>query len=186
MSTKFILHGGFNKERGVVQEDDEFFSEILKDLQGDVKILLVYFAEREEMVQSRIEQDKEQFNKNKGPQNLIFKVAVEETFLQDCEWADVIYLHGGKTVKLMEVLKRFQDLDKVFSNKKIAGDSAGVNALGQLFYSKNSKEIGEGLRILPFKVVVHYVDGAPNPLADIRPELETLFLREYETKVIFQ
>ena len=62
--TKFVLHGGFNKERGLVQEDDKFFQEILKDTPKDIKILLVYFAEREELVQLRIEQDKEQFNKN--------------------------------------------------------------------------------------------------------------------------
>lgn len=183
--TKFVLHGGFNKEKGLVQENDEFFQEILKDVPGDVKILLVYFAEREDIVQLRIEQDKEQFNKNKGLKELHFKVASEETFIADCVWADVIYLHGGRTVRLMEVLKKYRDLERVFSERTIAGDSAGVNALGQLFYSKNSKEIGQGLRILPFKIVVHYADGAPNPLAHIEPSLETLLLHEYETRVLY-
>lgn len=181
--TKFILHGGFNKEKGPVQENDKFFQEMLKDTPLDVKILLVYFAEKEEKVQLRIEQDKEQFNKNRGLKNLHFKVAAEETFIQDCTWADLIYLHGGRTVKLMGVLNKYQNLAQVFSEKIIAGDSAGANALGYLFYSKNSKEIGEGLKIIPFKVVVHYLDGAPNPLVDIQPELETLFLHEYETVV---
>ena len=77
----------------------------------------------------------------------------------------------------------FKNLGRVFSGKIIAGDSAGVNVLGQLFYSKNSKEIGEGLKILPFKTVVHCEDGVPNPLGQINPELETVFLHEYETKV---
>lgn len=182
--TKFILHGGFNKERGLLQEDDKFFQEILKDAPKDMKILLVYFAEREEMVQLKIEQDKEQFGKNnKELKNLNFKVASEETFIQDCEWADVIYLHGGRTVKIMEVLKKYQNLGQVFSGKIIAGDSAGANVLGQSFYSKNSKVIGEGLKILPFKIVVHCEDGMPNPLEQVKPELETIFLHEYETKV---
>ena len=73
----------------------------------------------------------------------------------------------------------------MLSNKIIGGDSAGANVLGQLFYSKNSKEIGEGLSILPFKIVVHYKDGTPNPLADVKPELQTIFLHEYETKVFY-
>lgn len=184
--TKYILHGGFNKEKGPVQENDEFFKEILKDTSEKVKILLVYFAEREEMVETRTIQDKEQFNKNKGLKILEFKVASEESFIQDCGWADIIYLHGGKTIKIMEVLSKYENLGQVFSNKTVAGDSAGVNSLGQLFYSKNSKVIGEGLKILPFKTVVHYADGTPNPLADIKPELETLFLREYETRVLYQ
>jgi peptidase E len=113
-------------------------------------------------------------------------VASEGTFVNDCLLADVIYLHGGNTVKIMEVLKRYQNLEQVFSDRIIAGDSAGVNVLGQLFYSKNSKEIGEGLKILPFKILVHYVDGAPNPLAQIEPDLETFFLHEYETKVFYK
>ncbi|OGI71588.1 hypothetical protein A3B84_02135 [Candidatus Nomurabacteria bacterium RIFCSPHIGHO2_02_FULL_35_13] len=183
MKTKFILHGGFSREKAPIQENDKFFQEILKDASGNVRVLLVYFAEREEMVQLRIEQDKEQLNKNKGLKNLHFKVASEETFTQDCAWADIIYLHGGRTIKLIEILKKYQNLEQVFSGKTIVGDSAGANVLGQLFYSKNSKEVGEGLRILPFKIVVHYVDGTPNPLAHIEPNLETLFLHEYETIV---
>ncbi|MDP2788527.1 MAG: Type 1 glutamine amidotransferase-like domain-containing protein [bacterium] len=183
--TKFVLHGGFSKERGPVQKDDKFFQEIIKDAPRDVKVLLVYFAEREEMVDLRIEQDKEQFNKNKGEKNLDLRVASEETFLEDCAWADIIYLHGGRTTRLMGVLNKYQNLKEVFNDKTIAGDSAGANVLGQFFYSKTSKEIGEGLKILPFKVVVHYTDDIPNPLADIEPNLETLILHEYETVVKF-
>lgn len=183
MKTKFVLYGGFNKEKGFIP--DEFFLEILKDTQSDVKILLVYFAEREELLQLRIGQSKEQFNKNKGSKNIDIRIASEDTFVEDCIWADVISICGGRTVKLMEVLKKYKNLGQLFSGKVIAGDSAGANALGQLFYSKSSKEIGEGLKILPFKILVHYVDGTPNPLENIEPELETLLLHEYETKVFY-
>ncbi|MBI4262502.1 Type 1 glutamine amidotransferase-like domain-containing protein [Candidatus Uhrbacteria bacterium] len=183
MKTKFVLHGGFSREKAPTQEDDAFFQEMLKDAVQDVKVLLVYFAEREEKVQLRIGQDQEQLNKNKGSRVLHFKVAAEETFIHDCAWADIIYLHGGRTVKLMEALKKYQNMGQVFSGKIIAGDSAGANVLRHWFYSKNSKEIGEGLGILPLKIVVHYEDGIPNPLADVEPALETLFLREYQTVV---
>lgn len=181
--TKFVLHGGFSKEKAPVQENDALFQEMLKDTLENVRILLVYFAEREEMVKLRTEQDKESFNKNRGPKNVVFKVASKETFISDCEWADVVYLHGGKTIKLMEVLNTYQNLSQVFKNKTIGGDSAGANALGQLFYSRNSKQIGKGIKFLPFKILVHYINGSPNPLADVRPDLETLFLHEYEIKV---
>ena len=179
--TKFVLHGGFNKERGFIE--DPFFQEMLKDAPAAAKVLLVYFAEREEMLELRITQAKEQFYKNKGLRDLEVRVASADSFLEDCAWADVIFLAGGRTTKLMEALVKYQDLAEVFSGKIIGGDSAGANALGHLFYSKSSKEIGEGLRIIPLKVVVHYSDGSPNPLTDVQPELETLFLREYETVV---
>lgn len=181
MKTKFVLHGGFNKEKGFIQ--DEFFLEMLKDTPMDVKVLLVYFAEREDMLQLRTEQGKEHFIKNKGLRNLDIKVASENSFIEDCIWADIICIFGGRTVKLMEVLRKYTNLGQLFSGKTIGGDSAGVNALGKSFYSKSSKEIGEGLGILPYKIVVHYIDGAPNPLAGIEPNLETLFLHEYETIV---
>ena len=179
--TKFVLNGGFNKEKEFIQ--DEFFQEMLKDTKLDVKILLIYFAEREDMLQLRIGQAKEQFNKNKGSKNLNIKIASEDTFVEDCIGADVICIFGGRTVKLMEVFKKYENLAQLLAGKIIAGDSAGANALGRLFYSKSTKEIGKGIGILPFKVVVHYTDGALNPLADVEPNLETLFLHEYETVV---
>ncbi len=181
--TKFVLHGGFAREKAPIQENDAFFQEMLKDTSENVKILLVYFAEREEITELRIDQDKKSFNKNKGSKNLVFKVAQKEKFIGGCGWADVIYIHGGRTTKLMEALNVYQNISKAFNDKIVGGDSAGANALGQLFYSKNSEEIGKGLGILPFKIVVHYTDGLPNPLAEVEPDLETVFLHEYEVKV---
>lgn len=185
MKTEYILHGGFNKARGPVHQNDEFFGEIFKDTPNKVKLLLVYFAERDEMVEARTMQDKDQFIKNSGGKKIDFRVASEETFEVDCAWADAIYLHGGRTVKLMEALRKFSNIRQLLSGRIIAGDSAGVNVLGKYFYSKNSKEIGEGFGILPFKIVVHHEEGAENPLAEIAPELETLFIHEYETKLFY-
>lgn len=182
---KFILHGGFSVEKFPAQEDDIFFHEILKDTLEDIKILLVYFAEREEMVQIRIEQDKESFTKNNVSKKLEFKVTSEDNFLEDCKWANVIYLHGGRTERLLEKLNKYKNIKQVFSNKTIAADSAGANVLAQFSFGKNSKQINEGLKILPFKVVVHYVDGDINPLQNTEPKLETVFLKEYETKVFY-
>ncbi len=102
MKTKYVLHGGFNKERGPVHMNDEFFAEILRDAPKELNTLLVYFAEREEIIPERIEQDKGQFLKNSAGKEITFRVTTEVTFEQDCAWANAIYLHGGKTVKLME------------------------------------------------------------------------------------
>jgi peptidase E len=181
--TKFVLHGGFDKNISYIK--DEFFQQVLKDTPENIKIFLVFFAESDEYLELRIKQCKDKFENNKGSKNLEFKMATEENFLDGCIWADVIFLSGGRTAKLMEILKKYKDIGQVFSGKTIAGDSAGVNVLAQFSYGKNSKEIKEGLRILPFKVVVHYIDGDSNPLVDIEPNLETLFLREYETKVFY-
>lgn len=90
----------------------------------------------------------------------------------------------GALIKIMETLSKYPNIRQMLTGKTIAGDSAGANALGKLFFSKNSKVIGTGLGILPLKIVPHYEDGTPNPLADVEPKLKTLLLREYEMKVI--
>jgi peptidase E len=181
--TTYILHGGFNPDL-LEQEDDLFFTDILKDAPLKTKILLVYFAVREERIELRTTQDKTSFTKIKGSKDLEFKIASEENFLQDCNEADVIYLHGGSTARLMDQLQKYSlnDVANALKGKIVAADSAGVNALAVMSYSKTSKEIQAGLGILPFKVVVHYVEGDLNPLQDTLPELDTICIKEYETK----
>ncbi len=179
--TKFVLHGGFNKEIGFIK--DEFFLEMFKDAPDNTKVLLVYFAESDEMKPLRIEQGKNQFEKNKGSKHIEIKIASPASFIEECRWADLVYFSGGRTMRLMEAIQKYTNLEEVFKDKTIGGDSAGANFLAQYFYSKGSQEVGEGLKILPFKILVHYEDGMPNPLENIKPELETVFLREYETKV---
>lgn len=178
--TKYILHGGFDKNISYIK--DEFFQQTLKDTRDTVKIFLVFFAELDEYLELRIKQCKDQFNNNKGSKTLEFKMASEENFLEGCAWADVIFLSGGRTAKIIEKLKNFQNVEQVFSGKIVAGDSAGANVLSQLCYSKKSKETTKGLGIIPFKIIVHYTEDMGNPLAEFEPNLETLFLHEYEIK----
>ncbi len=178
--TKYILHGGFDKNISYIK--DEFFKQTLKDTRDNVKIFLVFFAEFDEYLDLRIKQCKDQFENNKGSKSLEFKMATEENFLDGCAWADIIFLSGGKTTKILEKLEKFKNLKQIFDNKIVAGDSAGANVLSQLFYSRKSKEITKGLGVIPFKIIVHYTEDMGNPLAEIEPNFETLFLHEYETK----
>jgi peptidase E len=184
MKTKYILHGGFDKYKEYIRND--FFQETLRDTPKEVKVFLVFFAELEEYLETRIKQCKDQFENNKDSKNLEFKMATEENFLEGCKWADVVFLSGGRTVKIIDKLKNFENLGKVFDGKVIAGDSAGANVLGHSFYSKKTKEINQGLGIIPFKIIVHYTEDIGNPLSEVELNLETLFLHEYETKVFYQ
>lgn len=178
--TKYILHGGFDKNISYIK--DEFFQQALNDTKDNVKIFLVFFAEFDEYLELRIKQCKDQFENNKGLKNLEFKMATEENFLEGCAWADVIFLSGGRTAKIIEKLGKFENLKQIFDDKIVVGDSAGANVLGHSFYSRKTKEISEGLGIIPFKIIVHYTEDMGNPLAEIEPNFETLFLHEYKTK----
>ena len=182
MKTKFILHGGFIP--GGKQENDDFFQEILKDAPEKAKILLVYFAKESDRVAKNKEEDIGQFNKNKGNKFLSFEVATEELFPEQVKKADVIYLHGGHSGKLLEALKNFSNLKQLFAGKIIAGDSAGANVLVSAFYSQ---KIGasEGLGLIPIKIICHYLAENKEKLNKIKPNLETLFLLEYQVRVFY-
>ncbi len=181
MKTKYILHGGFTPGQNI---DDSFYKEILEDAPQKPKILLVYFAKEEDRVAKNREEDIEQFNKNRGKRILKFDTADRDLFIKQVMDADVVYLHGGHSGKLLEALKEFPDLKKVFGGKIVAGDSAGANVLVEVFYSK-SIGVTEGLGMLPIKLISHFLEENKDKLNNIKQNLELVFLPEYETKVIY-
>ena len=182
MKTKFILHGGFTP--GKVDEDNsKFFTEILKDAPERAKILLVCFAKDEERVIPATTKITAEFNKNKWQKEITFEVANEKSFLEQIKSADVVYFHGGKTLKLLEALKKFHELKGLLKGKIIAGESAGANICGEFFYSPNSDSVGGGLGFLPIKIIPHYSEKYKGKLDNVGNGLELLPLEEYEYKV---
>ena len=127
MKTTFILHGGF--ALNTIPENDAFYVEVLKHTDISVKILLVYFAKEEDRILKNKAEDITQFEKNKGGKELSFEVASEKDFPEQVRWADVVYLHGGRTTKILPVLAKFPSLKEIFEGKIVVGDSAGANVL---------------------------------------------------------
>lgn len=182
MKTKYILHGGFNP--GQTEEDNnKFYGEILKDASEGAKILLVCFAKDTERVPTATAKVIAEFNKNKWQKQLTFEIASEESFVEQVKSADVIYLHGGRTLKLLDTLKRFPNLKELFNGKTVAGESAGANVLAKFCYSPSADEAIEGLGILPIKVIPHYSEEYMDKLDGVGQELETLLLPVYEYRV---
>lgn len=179
MKTRIILHGGFTPGD---RPSNQFFQEILKTVPQNPKILLVYFAKEEDRIQKNYEEDIKQFNENKGNKNLHLEMAVKDTFIDQILNADTLYLHGGRTEKLLNALKEFPDFKRSIQGKVVAGDSAGANVLSSFFYSA-SMGIGQGLGILPIKIICHYKEENKDKLKASKPELETLLMPEYTVKV---
>ena len=97
--TKYILHGGNAQHQD--PRNDEFFKEILKDAPINAKVLLVHFAGRPEKSEINKERDTAHFEKVKEDRNLTYEIANEETFPAQILNADVIYLGGGTTTRLL-------------------------------------------------------------------------------------
>ncbi len=185
MTTKFILHGGFTP--GDTREDNSnFYAEILREAPEEPRILLVCFAKDVERIPVAIKRAKTEFNGAKWQKKLIFEVATEEAFVKQAKIADVIYLHGGISLKLLKSLQKFPNLKNLFKGKIIAGESAGANVLGQFFYSKNADTVSGGLGLLPLRIIPHYSEEYERKLDDVGQGLELLLLPEYIYKVFLK
>ena len=181
MKTKIILHGGYAGR--INSENDIFFKEILKDTPDRVRILLVYFAKEEAEHERMFGEDTIQFKRNGENKKIDFKIATTEKFLKQLEETDIIYLHGGKTIRLLETLKTFPDFEKLCKDKIIAGESAGAYVLSDCFYSKTEGGVFNCLGLVPVKTICHYIGENKEKLNKCPKELELLLLKDYQFKV---
>lgn len=186
MSTKYILHGGNAQDKNT--ENNNFFKEILYDYPKKANILLVQFAaipEKQEIYKAR---HISQFDDAKGDRELNFIVAEQDKFIEQLKWADIVYLcgssGGGATTRLLETLQKFENIKEHFSNKTIAGESAGANCLVRYCYSRSSGIIS-GLGLVPVKLSTHYQLGDETAFADLPTEIDNLFLPSYKYKVFY-
>ncbi|HMO78399.1 MAG TPA: Type 1 glutamine amidotransferase-like domain-containing protein [Candidatus Paceibacterota bacterium] len=183
MKTKFILHGGFNP--GQTNEDNsDFYKEILRDAPEGSRILLVPFAKDTHRIPSATE--KVAFEFNKQNKNITVEVADEQNFIQQLKFADIAYFHGGASLKLLEALKKYLNLEDSLCGKIIAGESAGANVWSKFFYSPKADVVSEGLGILPIKMIPHYKKEYAGRLDKVGPDLEPLLLFEYHFKVFYK
>lgn len=184
MSTKYILHGGSAQK--VSSDNEKFFQEILKDTKNDLKILLVHFAIDSDKSEINKERDIFQFNNIKENKNISFEVATKDNFISQIINSDIIYFSGGvSTQKLLENLNQYQNLDIMFKDKIVTGESAGANILSTYCYSPASKSVLQGLGIVPVITVPHYQPGDEEKLVNLPKDLEILLLPNYQYKVFY-
>lgn len=184
MKTKFILSGGYASRPN--KENDKFFREILTTGKNKLNILLVYFAKPTEEYERMAGEDQFQFNKNKGGKELSFEIANENEFPAQVKRTDIVYIHGGKTLKLLEALKKYLDLCELFDGKIIAGESAGAYVLSVCFYSKTEGGCFRGLGFVPVKTICHCIGQNSEKLDQCPDELEKLLLPDYKYKVFYK
>ena len=180
MKTKYILHGGYAGKEN--KENDKFFKEILSSPEMELTILLVYFAKNKKDYKRVKSEDIRQFNRNANNKILNFKIAEKKNFIKQIKESDVIYLHGGKTSKLLKALKKYNNFSEVIKGKIIAGESAGAYVLSSYFYSKSERGYFEGLKLLPVKIICHYVGENREQLNKCSFDYKELLLRDFKFK----
>ncbi len=92
------------------------------------------------------------------PDNLRIEhnVATVQEFKNQVLEADLIYMHGGYTQKFLDRVKGL-DLGELFKNKVVCTNSATTIALSTAAWDSEERKVVEGLGILPFKFLVHFL-----------------------------
>lgn len=180
--TKFILNGGFDPETPD-RDGNGFYEEIVKDAPDGAKVLLVPFVKDEERIPVAIVKVTADFKSAAKGKELLVEVATAENFINQARDADILYFHGGTSLKLLDALKRYPELESVIEGKIVAGDSAGANVWCKYFYSPHADEVFEGLGFLPLKLIPHYTEELVEKLDGTDPNLETILLPEYQHRV---
>ena len=118
------------------------------------------------------------------------EMATFDNFLEQIKNSDLIFFYGGSTATLMKNVSRYKNLQEALRGKIVIGSSAGANFLSQYYLSHSG--IAEGLKILPFNIVVHYNsenESESRTQADVDkllrqfPNTPTLLLREGEFSI---
>lgn len=179
MSTKYVLNsGGLKKYPG---KKRAFHLELIKGLGNEPHILLCNFAQGREYWEQKFS-NYQQMIREDMPDNVkpTFKLAVPDTFAQDCQEADIIYLHGGDDILLLHWLRPF-DLQNIWQGKVVATNSASSDAVSKYFWPCDWRKCMDGLGLLPIKFIPHYGSdwGTDEPRGPIDWRAARTELEEY-------
>lgn len=149
--TLYILAGGCDRAY------PEFWDRLSDIVQREVpspKILSCMFASDEDTVEARFEGYKSTFAQYFAESSLT--LARHDVFYEQIESSDVIYLHGGRTSRLLEAIPEYNRFRRAAEGKIVIGSSAGANFLSTVCYSPSSNAYIRASGILPVASVVHY------------------------------
>lgn len=153
--TKYILSGGLLH----VAEDGgrALFEEMVKDIEGPVKILNCTFARRRDEWEETCENDRKRVSLFLSDWDVEVLLAQPETFLEQLQWANVLNLKGGDTGVLCDLLKSIGDWTKYLDGKVVVGSSAGAEVLCRYYtWLDNKGKIFEGEGLVPVKFICHW------------------------------
>jgi hypothetical protein len=152
MVTTYILAGG--NDRNTQGYGDRLRSEVIKYITNPV-ILSCFFSLPAEDWESKSHEWRAWF-KQYFDEGFRYDYARKETFLDQVDAADVIYLHGGNTQLMLDTLPAVNSLLERFRGKIIIGSSAGANTLSRNFWSSARAVPAHGLGVVDMSIMVHY------------------------------
>lgn len=177
--TKYVLNSGGIKS--IPDLKAKFHQEVVKGLGSSPHILLCNFAQAREYWESRFEGYTNSIIEDM-PEDIhpTFVLAFPAHFPEQCERADIIYIHGGDDHLLQYWMRKF-NLETLFQGKVVATNSASSNMLASHYWTCDWRECNDGFGILPIKFIPHFHSsfGADDPRGPIDWDMAKTQLSEY-------
>jgi len=152
--TKYVLNSGGVKHG--LRRKREFHQEIVQGLGVSPKFLLCNFAQGREYWETKFagyaQSIAEDLSEGVTPS---FELALPDTFIRQCDAADVIYFHGGDNDLLFYWMRKF-DYSALFARKVIATSSASSCMIATNYWTCDWRACQDGFGILPIKFIPHY------------------------------
>lgn len=190
--TKYILGGG--RTQKPVDRGRAFCEELVRgiELYRTVKILDCLFAIPMSEWDQKLTEDNEMLTEFITNFELI--LADPDKFEEQVKEADVVFLRGGETDILLDLLRQIPNWTKNLEGKTIAGSSAGAMAIAKYSHALEQDKFVEGLGLLPVKVIAHWKtdiyevdwDRALKEIKEYKEDLPVYTLTEGEFVVIKQ
>lgn len=194
--TKYILAGGYihkAKDGGKA-----FCEELVKGIdKKSVKILDCMFARPRDSWEDKIKEDNNLFSK--FIKDFELELALPEKFTEQVKNSDVIFLRGGYTQQLFDLLNQDISWVKELDGKVLAGTSAGAEVIAKYYYVLSTPRTGDGFGLLPIKFISHWKsvffddsrqdinwERAIKELKNYKEDLPIYTLTEGEFKIIIK
>lgn len=165
--TKYVINSGSLKK--YPDRAEAYFSELFKGTHSNPRLLRCFFATLPNPVEDKFKQYLDHFSLSlPRDKTIIHECGQVDTFREQAERADVVYLHGGSVAPLMETIGRFE-FEDLFKDTVVGTNSASTVLLSAHGWSCDSCKSTDGLGVWPAKVIVHYMSdyGANDPRGPI-------------------
>jgi len=150
--TLYILAGG---EDRASQDYGQKLEKIISVRFESPRVLSCFFSLPKNLWEEKAKSWGSWFQSNLGD-GVEYRSTTPESFLDDLDWADVIYLHGGTTALLKKSLEHFGTFYEKFKDKIVIGSSAGANFLSTTYYSPSQNSVDHGTGLAGVATIVHY------------------------------
>lgn len=152
--TKYVLNSGGMANN--VPGAKRYIAELVKGLGHRPRVLFCFFAEKREHWEEKFPKYQKGFSEW-APEQVkpTYELAFPDTFEEQIENNDILYIHGGDDHLLLHWLRQFS-LPKIWEGKVVGTNSASTDALSEYFWPCDWRECKQGLGILPIKAIPHF------------------------------